>query len=234
MSEAVRLTGRCNSRCLFCPRPPACAGGLDDEDPARVLRRLHELREGGARRVVLTGGEPTVTVVLSLAVAEAHTLGFEEIIVRTNGRRLADGAYTRRLVRGGLTHAVVSLHGYRPEVHDAITRTPGSFAEATDGVVALRRHGVDVTCALVLARPNLGELRAYVDLVKALGAGAVTLRTLRAWPAGAAHDASLGVTPAEAAPFVRPALAYGAARGLRMISLGLRRAALDSDLRYYH
>ena len=106
MSRALlRLSLRCNNRCIFCAQD-----GLEEADPDDVGRRLEDLRADTAE-VTFTGGEPTVFPDLVGAIKSAHALGFRRIGIQTNGRKLADPRLAQALALAGLTDVHVSLHG---------------------------------------------------------------------------------------------------------------------------
>jgi MoaA/NifB/PqqE/SkfB family radical SAM enzyme len=76
--------------------------------------------------VILTGGEPTLSPLLFPALRYASRKGLHSRMI-TNGQRLADRDFFREAVGQGLSHVHVSLHSYRPEVHDFITAYPGAW-----------------------------------------------------------------------------------------------------------
>jgi MoaA/NifB/PqqE/SkfB family radical SAM enzyme len=164
----VHVGDRCPNRCLFCNEDTAVrrarVAGTTVADVAAVLDRFP-----GVPEVLFTCGEPTQHPSLPDFVSLARSRGFARIALITNGRRLADDAYLRGLVARGLTKLAISVHGHTAELHDALTRRPGSFAEVAQGlahVARLRAEGaaLHVTLNAVITRhnrPHLAALHAW-------------------------------------------------------------------------
>ena len=49
----------------------------------------------------------------------------------------------------------ISIYSHRPEVHDAITKMPGSLRQSIEAVRLLRAHGLHVIMANVLMIQNV-------------------------------------------------------------------------------
>ena len=155
----LTVTLRCNNDCRFCPRHTLrhvrVRGDLDG--------RLRALRATSAR-VVLTGGEVTVLPDAVEIVESARALGFEEIGLITNGRAFADRAFVQRLVTAGLTEVCVTVYDLRSEVHDHLTRAPGSLVETLAGLDNLLRRGaLPVRLNTVLCRDNVDGLPQLLE-----------------------------------------------------------------------
>jgi len=56
----------------------------------------------------------------------------------TNGIRCSSENYVLKLKRAGLDSAQVSLEAGTAEIHDAITKTPGSFDKTVEGIKNLK------------------------------------------------------------------------------------------------
>ncbi|HCH62496.1 MAG: hypothetical protein CL927_17360 [Deltaproteobacteria bacterium] len=127
----LQLTRECYQHCRFCSNPPT---GMDlSEQEMRGL--IDELADMGYDGVILTGGEPTLSPLLFPALRYAHERGLYSRMI-TNGQLLADRDFFRQCVDAGLSHIHVSLHSYRPEVHDYITKYP----QAWETLVACLSH----------------------------------------------------------------------------------------------
>jgi len=88
---------------------------------------IDDLVRMGYDGVILTGGEPTLSPLLVKALEYATQRGLYSRMI-TNGQRLADKDFFQDCVDAGLTHIHVSLHSYRPEVHDFITQYPNAWS----------------------------------------------------------------------------------------------------------
>ncbi|MFO0710048.1 MAG: radical SAM protein [Sandaracinus sp.] len=131
----VNVTYSCNNHCTFCAvgtRTPV-HGSLE-----RQREFLAQYRARGVRLLDLDGGEPTLHPELVSLIEHARALGYEQVHVTTNGRRLADERYARRLLACGLTSIAFSVHGADARSH---ARQVG-VAEAFDETLAGIRHTV--------------------------------------------------------------------------------------------
>lgn len=157
----------CNENCGFCDRRRS------SEDPAfvahrAVLARIEESVGSDTREAILTGGEPTLRRDLPLLIHAAAQRGAQRVTLETNGT-LITPALATKLRRAGLSRARVHLPAWR-EALDAITRTPGGFAQTLSGMRALAHEGIElVAVAPVLAQnlaslPHLPEQLASADL----------------------------------------------------------------------
>ena len=164
----VRLTRYCNQRCLFCLDRFAQTGGVV---PLEQLRRdLARGRKQGLRRVVLSGGEPTVHPQYLELVRLARELGYSHIQTITNGRRFCYPDFLKKAVAAGLDEVTFSLHGHTAKLHDRLTRVPGSFIQAVSALrSALSLRGLIVSVDVVINRLNLPVLREHLDFCIGLG-----------------------------------------------------------------
>jgi radical SAM protein with 4Fe4S-binding SPASM domain len=181
----------CNERCAHCyadSMPRTYRRSLLKRDlpvqsdaPARP-RMKHEdwlalLKEAaglGARACQLIGGEPFLyrgpngETLLDLALA-AREHGFSTIEIFTNAT-LITPEKARRIKELGVSVAV-SLYSDVAEVHDGITRLPGSHAKTMKALEVLRELGVPTRAEVVLMRPNQHTVESTLALRKERGWG---------------------------------------------------------------
>lgn len=157
------LRGGCDLDCSFCRAKPA--------EPPQTLAEVEAFLSGNAaarrRRLALVGNEPMAHPELAAIARACRRRGFREVEVMTSGVRLAGAA--AGLARAGVTSYAVALHGSRPEVHDAVTRRPGSFEAAVRGIAAARAAGARVYVHATACRANLGDLPALERRARAEG-----------------------------------------------------------------
>ena len=163
----VKVGFSCNNRCVFCAQGEKrrSCGVIPFFE---IEARLRSVRVKG-RGLVLTGGEPTLHRDILRIVATAAAMGFSPIQIQTNGRLFAYPEVIDRLVRAGATEFSPSLHGSRAELHDALTRAPGSFAETTRGIANLVSKRQVLVTNTVITKENLYDLPATVLLLALLG-----------------------------------------------------------------
>ena len=156
----VSITGECSNACIFC--------GLDADAPSETLAAL---RASGVRAITLGGGEPTLAPeALERAVRDAHALGFDSVVLQTNGHDLARLAEPLRAA--GLTDVHLSVLGPDSASHDYHTARPGSFDRLWEGAAAARRAGLRVVATTIVTRSSYRVLSEMPILLHARGISA--------------------------------------------------------------
>lgn len=187
----VKVGFACNNRCLFCAqghKREGCPQVPFDELVARMKKGRETSDE-----LVLTGGEPSLHKEILAVVRAAKDMGYRQIQLQTNGRRLAYGSFVDALVEAGVTEFSPALHGPTEAVHDALTRAPGSFRQTVAGIRLVRRQGLPVVTNSVVVRGNVPHLPALVDLLGRLGVGQAQLAFVH--PVGTAYELFDEVVP---------------------------------------
>ena len=164
------ITRACDHRCIHC-RTAACKPLPDELSTATALDVADQLVAMGVRRVVLTGGEPTLRP------------DWEQI-----ARRLATGGVNVRLFTGGyslgkrllgrardagVAEYALSLDGPQ-EVHDHLRPTRGmlrgsSYRKALSAIELLVAEGLDPRVVTVASRASIPALGRTLDIVRELG-----------------------------------------------------------------
>jgi len=215
----LRLNAVCNLRCISCGEACVSPAGVV-ADLAAVRRRLATL--GPDETLEVAGGEPTLSPLLPALLVEAKRAG-RNIRLRTNAMRAADPAIANALIRAGLADAVVALFGPDAETHDALTRTPGSFALTTQGARRLLDGGVQVSFEAPLVAANVRRLRETFRFIRRDFGAAAPVRIVIPGPqSGAWGDPAL--TPR--LDDLRQEFAFGLDYGSR---IGLRLAVADPE-----
>ncbi len=162
----IDLTYRCNNNCRHCW---VFAANTDEErrrelSTAEWFGLIDQARAMGARAWTVSGGEPMLRE------------DFEEILgyisrkssscsINTNGT-LITPAIVRLLKKD--CDILVSVYGATAEVHDHITRNPGSFAATIRGISYLKEAGVRYMVQLVPMRDNFSQWHEMKRLAKSL------------------------------------------------------------------
>jgi len=141
----LQLTRNCLQHCRFCSNPPT---GVDlTEDEMELM--IDDLADMGYDGVILTGGEPTMSPLLMPALRYAKERGLYSRMI-TNGQLLQDPKFFKECVDAGLQHIHVSLHSYRPEVHNFITAYPNAWETLVTTLSLVPEMGVtsDINCVI--------------------------------------------------------------------------------------
>ena len=149
----------CNAKCLFCSQDFAWR----KEDPAgmgfeKACKHVFAGYRAGYRKLAISGGDPTVLPYLDKLVRFSRKTGFESIRLQTNGVRLADEAYVKRLMDAGLTTVKFSIHGADTATHDRLVAIPGAFNKCLKAIELLRKHHCRLGINIVLNTENIDSL----------------------------------------------------------------------------
>lgn len=152
----------CNSACTICMLSNV-KGRLDTVDFVAFSRLVATLVDNSRYdNLILSGAEVTTFADLAKYVRHAASFNhFKKIQLQTNGRRLVDKAYLAELVEAGVNEFFISVHG-PADVHDAITRVPGSYAATMEGIANLARWQVNIISNTVLTSFNYHSIAALM------------------------------------------------------------------------
>ena len=158
------VTYRCNERCVHCY--------LDHDDhgemtTAEIKDVLDQLAEAGVFFLTLSGGEVFVRRDFFELLEHARGLLFD-VKIKTNAVMIRE-AEARRIRDLGVDTVQISVYSHRPDVHDAITKLPGSFARTMKGIRFLRDQGLKVAINNVLMTANLGDQYELQKLAAEMG-----------------------------------------------------------------
>jgi radical SAM protein with 4Fe4S-binding SPASM domain len=165
LSVHLDLTYRCNERCEHCYLEHEDRGEMT---AAEIRGLLRQLADTGVFFLTLSGGEPLIRRDCFEIIADARALGFN-VKLKTNAVLIREKE-AQRLRALGVEQVQISLYSHRPEVHDGITKLPGSLKRTLAGIRLLRSAGLKVTLANVLMPSNFQDTEGVRALAAEVGA----------------------------------------------------------------
>jgi MoaA/NifB/PqqE/SkfB family radical SAM enzyme len=160
----IDLTYRCNNDCRHCwlRIDPEAADAERELTFDEIRRLVDEARTMGCRSWTISGGEPMLRADFAgiFAYVTKHSAAYT---LNTNGT-LITPEIARLMKRKGAK--LVALYGATAAVHDAVTRTPGSFAALKRGIAYLREEKAGFTVQVVPMKTNFHEYEAMVRLAE--------------------------------------------------------------------
>ena len=207
----LALTYRCQNRCAHCYNEPG--RDVPELDTAAWRKILDACCAAGIPHVVFTGGEPSLREDLPDLVAYAEELGLVTGL-NTNGRRLADAAFTQSLCDAGLDHVQITLESADPSLHNVMTRSD-SFDETLAGLRAAKAAGLYTLTNTTLTKLNADGIETLVDLVAAEGLPSFAVNGMIYSGKGKASGAEL--TAQEVVPVLERLASRAREKGIRLV-----------------
>lgn len=163
----VRVTTLCNNNCVFCLN--ADETNRKHKSVAELKRMFIEGVKEGCTRLILSGGEPSTHPDFLKIIRLGKEACYKKIQTITNGRMYCYENFLRNAINAGLDEITFSIHGHTPELHDSLTRSPGSFKQTVQGIKNALKHKVIVSADIVLNKQNYKYFPAIIDFLTNLG-----------------------------------------------------------------
>jgi len=164
LSVHFDITYRCNERCVHCYLDHDDLGEMTN---AEIEDVLDQLADAGVFFLALSGGEVLMRRDFFDIVEHARRRLFN-VKIKTNGVMIREPE-ARRLRQLGVEQVQISVYSHRPEVHDGITKLPGSLRRTIEAIRFLKLQGLKVSMANVLMTANLFDNQGVMSLAKDLG-----------------------------------------------------------------
>lgn len=194
----IQLGHMCNNRCVFCVSGQRTAlGEAGPMAPEPILERIRAARRDGHRKITLLGGEPTLQPAFLRIVGETVNLGFEEIVLFTNGARTARADFIDEIrATGGRFTWRISIQGATRESHERTTKKPGSFNRIVRTLAHLAARGERIQVNMCVVRSNFDDIERFPALLRAYGVTQLHLDMVRPLDAGVRTEVELrGMLP---------------------------------------
>jgi radical SAM protein with 4Fe4S-binding SPASM domain len=199
------LTYRCNERCIHCY--------LDHEDrgemnTAEIKSLLDQMASAGVLFLTLSGGEILMRRDFFEIFEHARRLMFH-VKLKTNAVMIhvSEAARIHALAPESVQ---ISIYSHRAEVHDAITKLPGSLRRSLAGARLLIDRGVKVIFANVLMQANFNDYAGVQALASSVGATYTVDPTITPMMDGDRSTLKLNIARAELEQVFRDSSLLGA------------------------
>jgi radical SAM protein with 4Fe4S-binding SPASM domain len=150
MYEQIELTSRCNERCVHCYIPHE--NKTTDIDPALFYDVLNQCRDMGILSLTLSGGEPMLHKNFCDFLRRAKEYDFS-INILSNLTLLSDEIIAE-MKANRLSSVQVSLYSMKAEIHDSITKLPGSFQKTRDNILRLIENDIPLQISCPAMKQN--------------------------------------------------------------------------------
>jgi MoaA/NifB/PqqE/SkfB family radical SAM enzyme len=166
LEGSIDLTYRCNNNCRHCwLRLPADSAEQKEElSFEEIKKNIDEAKRMGCRKWSISGGEPMLRPEFP-EIFDYITSHSSSYSINTNGT-LITPKIAQLMKRKG--SKMVVLYGATADIHDHITRNPGSFEATMRGFAYLKEAGTGFTVQLIPMKDNYHEFKDMVRLAESL------------------------------------------------------------------
>jgi radical SAM protein with 4Fe4S-binding SPASM domain len=146
-------------------------------DTGQWKKILDKLWKAGIPHIVFTGGEPTLREDLPDLIRHAEDLG-QITGMNTNGRKLKDKDYLKKLLDAGLDHVQITLSSHIREVHEKITRAKGSYDDTIKAIKNCLDADVYLVTNTTIMDENKDTVLDTISFLRDLGVEHIAVNSL--------------------------------------------------------
>lgn len=179
------ITEACQLRCGHCYMGDRLERALK-MPYSEIVSTLELWRKLGGSKLTLLGGEPTMHPRFVDSVHAARKLGYEHVIVTTNGLRPAARKF-RQLQAADLAYVQISLDGGSAATHDTV-RGAGMFDISVETMSELVDRGFDTRIICTVNRANRDDCLRLLDLADEIGISLVKFHVFSVIGRGHGND----------------------------------------------
>lgn len=184
----LEITRKCPMNCKLCS-----SNGGEPCDPEFSLDELKgivdQAKDLGVTEISLSGGEPFTCPFLEELCRYTSDLGVDAFIF-TSGNWFDENGLISSipldkfidLKKSGVKKVVFSLHGSNADIHDRMTRKPGSFNNLLQSIENAQKADLELEVHVVPVKDNYRDILAIVNLLDNIGVK--SLHFLRFVPQG--------------------------------------------------
>src|SRR5579862_129943 len=188
----IQLGHLCNNRCVFCSSGQLTAMKIARPVPIEpIIEAIEQARAAGATHLTFLGGEPTLHKRFLEALGRAVELGFEHIVIFTNGVMFPHPGFIDSVTALGNFEWRISIQGATDEAHVATTGRPDSFRRIVHGLGELQRRGQLVTTNMCVNERSYRSLPHYPELIERYGVRQLHVDIVRPESTGERNEAYL-------------------------------------------
>jgi len=160
-SLKIEINNRCPMKCRICYVRKG-----EKEIPLKNIRRLYRSVRSCGVRIEILGGEPLLHGDLTEIIRSAKQEARSPFVTLYTNATLATPGLSSEMKAAGLDGAIVSLWSHRESVHDALTREPGSWAAAVQGMRRMSEAGISVYTFTPVLRHNVEDVPDIYEFVR--------------------------------------------------------------------
>ena len=157
----LTLNRACNLRCFFCYAKNTEYSANSTMTFENAKKIIDFCKEGKIEHIILIGGEPTIYRELFDVIDYASSNGITSSLV-TNGLKLNDLEYCKKLLQSGITNIDISVKGNNNQDFIRVTEFD-KFDSVMNAVKNLNSLNAEFSCSMVIPKDNV---KTFCDGVK--------------------------------------------------------------------
>ncbi|MCX7641651.1 MAG: radical SAM protein [Elusimicrobiales bacterium] len=158
----ITVTSKCNLNCKFCYNEKDLK--FYEPDIKTITNSLIFSRKNGAWICVIIGGEATLRKDITLIGSIAKKIGYECIKICTNGQKLADENFLKKLIKYGFNMFDITLMSINEKIHDYLTGTKGSYKNIMKALNNLKKNNCEIGINTVINKLNYKDFPELINL----------------------------------------------------------------------
>ncbi len=161
----LQIGSTCNQKCLFCNRPPVDENvKFQDQQIDVIKKKIAELSKNRKiKRIIFTGGEPTLYPALLEFISFAKTYGFTTEI-QTNGTIL-NGEKLKELKKARLDILNIALHSHKETVSNKLRGVNFGYKKIIENIRIAGKIGFEIHIIHVINAFNFNDLPEFIDFI---------------------------------------------------------------------
>jgi len=161
----VPITAKCNNRCISCIRlhSESEAVNVNLDFFRKKFSKIKDLEH-----ICINGGEPTIhREFLQIVNFFNKKYPDSDILLLSNCRMFSNKKNVEKLRKLSAKNLRIgaTIYGHNERIHEATTRSPGSFRQTTQGISTLILAGFNIELRVVVSKINysyLEEIAKYI------------------------------------------------------------------------
>lgn len=165
----LEITNKCNLHCVHCYEGDTHSPLESPLTLDQWKSLIDQICKVGAERIIVIGGEPCCCQYAEEILTYLTNQKSENVQVTffTNATLLSDDLIN--LISRSKISVKISLYGSTAEIHDKITRVPGSFDKTIASIYKLVKKGVPVNSAVIAMKENQADITNMKEFVESIG-----------------------------------------------------------------
>jgi len=194
----IELTKKCNNNCKYCYNVWKANQSYPDyemttEEWKKTIDKL--AKEIKPKLIAISGGEPLLRKDFFEILGHLKKKKIPVTLI-TNGTLLTK-ELIKKCIKGGVKLFEMPLLSDKKEIHDLLTRNPGSWEKVIQNIIEIKKQKGHLAVVLVIVKQNTEKIKEVVEMAIALGADSILANRFNVGGEGIKYKKELSLLPRE-------------------------------------